>query len=276
MQPSSPIRSAANPHLKRLRAALAGQEPGVLVLEGERLVRDGLSQGLAAELLLVSDRRLALGEELARLARAPLFVEDALLARFTSLASAPGVAALFRVPRGRSLAEIASGPRSLLLVTGGVSDPGNLGALARTAEAAGCAAIAVLKGGASPWGPKALRGSMGSLLRLPVLVAESGDELAAALQRAGWNQARAAARGGADPARFEWRGPLALWLGAETGVLPAAVLDCPAVTIPMHGGSESLNVNAAAAVLLFAARAVLETGQTTESSGATARPRGRK
>jgi TrmH family RNA methyltransferase len=271
----APIRSAANQHLQRLRAALVGKEPGVLVLEGERLVREGLRQRLAPELVLVSDDRRPLFAELAR-ACPTVLVDGALLARFSDLASPPGIAALVRAPRESTIADIERSPRALVLVAAGVADAGNLGALARTAEAAGCAAIAVLRGGASPWSPKALRGSMGSLLRLPVVIAASGGELCAELARAGWQQAHAATRGGVDPARCAWRGPLALWLGAETGALPAPVAATPAVTIPMRGDAESLNVNAAAAVLLFAARAGLDSSGAAPEAAAPGHARAAK
>ena len=113
----------------------------------------------------------------------------------------------------------------------------------------------ILLGGASPWNSKALRGSMGSLLRLPLVLSEDAQSVRAALARGGWRQVRAAARGGAPYDRFDWRAPLALWIASETGVLPDDARDVEAVTIPMAGPVESLNVTTAAAVLLFAARA---------------------
>jgi TrmH family RNA methyltransferase len=166
------------------------------------------------------------------------------------------VLAVAAAPAERSLDALAPATAPLLAIACGVADPGNLGALARTAEAAGASAL-VLLGGASPWNPKALRGSMGSLLRLPVVRLQGAELVRSALARAGWRQLRAATRGGAMFDETDWSPPLALWLASETGDLPDAALDVEAVTIPMAGPVESLNVTVAAAVLLFAARAGL-------------------
>ena len=143
------------------------------------------------------------------------------------------------------------------MVSAGVQDPGNLGAIARAAEAAGASGLVVTGGGARPFGAKALRGSMGSLLRVPVAVEADAGACARELKEAGWRQAIGRARGGTSHARFDWRGPLALWLAAESGDLPAEVQEeargFEGVTIPMAGGVESLNVATAAAILCFAA-----------------------
>ena len=113
----------------------------------------------------------------------------------------------------------------------------------------------MLPGGCSPWNEKALRGSMGSLLRLPVLRPAAAPEAVARLGSLGFRQVRAATRDGTPLERFDWSGRIALWFSSETGGLPAE-LDAHAfedVSIAMAGGVESLNVTAAAAILLHAA-----------------------
>lgn len=147
--------------------------------------------------------------------------------------------------------ELDAGPTSLVAVAAGIGDPGNLGALARAAEAAGASALVVTGSGCSPWNEKALRGSMGSLLRLPVAVVREG--VVDALARLSFRQVRAATRGGVSLDAFNWSGPVALWLSSETGALPPEAETFEGVSIPMARGVESLNVAAAAAVLLFAA-----------------------
>ena len=139
-----------------------------------------------------------------------------------------------------------------MLVVAGVADPGNVGALARCAEAFGARAIVFAKGGASPWNEKALRGSMGSLLRVPVSYGASAETIAHELESRGVRQIVAATRGGKDPRAFDWDGPLALWITSETGALPPAASTFEKLTIPMAGRAESLNVTVAAALLLFA------------------------
>ena len=143
----------------------------------------------------------------------------------------------------------------------GVQDPGNLGAIARTAEAAGAVGLVIVAGGCRPWSDKALRGSMGSLLRLPVWEVSTGIDAWRGLRGRGFRHVVAATRGGCTPGELDWSGPVALWVPSETGGLPADVEtarasepgDDLAVTIPMAGAVESLNVSVATGVLLFAA-----------------------
>ena len=108
------------------------------------------------------------------------------------------------------------------------------------------------EGGARPFGPKALRGSMGSALRVQ-LFAGGADGARAALGELGFRQVRAAAKDGADASDFDFSGRFALWIGGETEELSGDVEDLESITIPTAGGVESLNVAVAGAVLLFAA-----------------------
>ncbi len=248
------IRSRANPLLKRAAGVLEGLEPGTIALEGDRLVDDALAAGRAFEAVLVAeDREDRIGELLAR--GAPVRrVETALLGRVSKLKTSPGILALAATPPSLDLARVSIDERTILLVAAGVADPGNLGALARSAEAFGAAAILVARGGASPWSEKALRGSMGSLLRVPVGYDRDADAIATALESRRVRNVRAATRGGRDARSFDWRGPLAIWIGSETGAMPARADSFEAVTIPMAGDVESLNVAVAASLLLFASR----------------------
>jgi len=249
------IRSATNPAIQRVRRALAGKEEGLVLLEGERLIADAHSVGLEFELVLFGEQRAHELSQDALIGIAHRVVEDGLLGRVSGLKTSPGCLALARRPSTHSLGELALDADALLVVAAGVSDPGNLGALARTAEAAGARALCVVGGGAQPFGPKALRGSMGSLLRLPVVLAPSAQKLAEELTSCAVRQVSAATRGGCALGEFEWSGALALWVSSETGALPEAARDFEGVSIPMAGAVESLNVSAAAAVLLFAAAA---------------------
>jgi TrmH family RNA methyltransferase len=123
-----------------------------------------------------------------------------------------------------------------------VQDPANVGAICRTAAAAGAPALVVLQGTADPFGAKAVRSSAGNVFRL--VVAQAAWEHLAGLDGYG-----AASAGGTalDGAPIENAGMIVF--GSEAHGLSRAVLKT--VTIPLHDGVESLNVAAAAAVLLF-------------------------
>lgn len=137
-----------------------------------------------------------------------------------------------------------------------VRDPGNAGAVIRSADAAGADGVVCCAGTVDPFNPKTVRASAGSVLHLPVV---AGGEPTAVLQSLkGWGMAcrAAVAHGGTDYTEVDLVSPLALVLGNEASGLPdalAATID-GGVTIPMAGRAESLNVSMAAAVLLFEVR----------------------
>ncbi len=216
-------------------------------------MQDALAARHPLDVVYVSDERVALGDELSAGGVTVVWVENELLAQACSLKSSPGVIALGPTPRSPQLAELSLGPSSLVLVVAGVANPGNLGALARSAEAAGASALITLAGGSSPWNSKALRGSMGSLLRLPVIAGAEPIEVMTTLRERGLRQVAAATRGGTSPFGFDWSGPVALWIAPETGEFPDQLGSLELVTIPTTATVESLNVTVAASVLLFAA-----------------------
>lgn len=250
----STINSKQNSCLKRVRAALLGKEAGVLVLEGGRLIRDAVRSGLRLELLLVETRNQLEIAELEPHANEVRLAEDGLLDSIGSLKNGPGIVALCFEPYEVSLDDIPLKPTTRFLAIDGIADPGNLGALARAAEALGVTALLMVRGGAKPWSPKALRGSMGSLLRLPVASFDSADSLVAALTAKDIRQVVALTRGGETPESYAWRGPLALWVSSEVGQSGSLAPGMDGVTIQMDGAAESLNVTVAASLLLQAAR----------------------
>lgn len=140
----------------------------------------------------------------------------------------------------------------LLAVVVEPNDPGNLGTIIRTADAAGADAV-VLSGGVDPYNGKAVRASAGSLFHLPILPAEVGEVLAAGL-----TTVAASGSGARDLDDVLDTGILAApaaWLfGSEAHGLPAAVLRAAThtVRVPIYGRAESLNLAAAAAICLYA------------------------
>jgi TrmH family RNA methyltransferase len=140
-----------------------------------------------------------------------------------------------------------------VLVTAGVADPGNLGTLVRTVEAAGAGGLVVAGEGADPFGPKAARASAGSLLRVPVA---DGVDLRGALGvlgSAGYRRLGTTAHGGVPYDEVDLRGAVAVVLGNETrGLPPDLGSDLDGwITVPMEGRAESLNVAVAGAVVCF-------------------------
>jgi TrmH family RNA methyltransferase len=217
------------------------------------LIDDALGAGWELEVVAVSEREGARADELEQRGVPVRVLEHDLLQRISALETTPGTLALARAPGSADFGRLRLGAEALVLVICGVADPGNVGALARSAEAAGVELVCAVAGGASPWNNKALRGSMGSLLRVPVATFASAESAASELAEHGFRHVCAATRGGARPSDFDWSGRLALWVGSETGDLPEVCATFERVTIPMRGAVESLNVTVAASLLLFAA-----------------------
>jgi TrmH family RNA methyltransferase len=252
------VKSRRHPLVKRLRA-LRERRGALLLLEGVTLVEEARAAGVVLREVAASPR--AERNERARgLLRAleadgvPVrWLDDAIVDSLSELETSQGLLALGERPRFDAGAVFRQ--PALVLVAFGVQNPGNLGALLRTAEAAGATGALLTGGCADAFSWKALRGSMGSALRLPRLAGLSEDAALARLRAQG--VAAVAASGAADGLydAWDWRRPSALLVGAEGAGLPRRVEAAAdaRVAIPMAGGVESLNVVAAAAVVLFEA-----------------------
>ena len=179
---------------------------------------------------------------------------DAEIARLTEGRGSP-VVGLVRLQPPANLASLGRAvASSTLLAAVEIEDPGNVGALVRTALAGGCAAFAAV-GIADPFHPRAVRISRGSLFKLPLLGYPRADVLMDDLARHGWLRVAAASRGG-TPLPEADLGPdrsVAVLLGSEAFGLPEEVRRAAdrVVTVPMVEGVDSYSVNAAAAVILY-------------------------
>jgi RNA methyltransferase, TrmH family len=256
------IRSRGNPLVQRLRALKEkGQRggAGLVLLEGGKLVEEALGAGIELIEAAASPRfgrgapESRLAGELARRGVPLRRVHEDVLSILSEMDTSPGLLAIGRRPRFDE--ERLYGERPLVVIAAGLQNPGNLGALLRSAEAAGATGAYLTEGTADPFSWKALRGSMGSAFRLPHV---RGLAAAAAVERVRARGLRLVAtdtRGAVPYDRADFRPPTALLLGSEaSGLDPelAAAADL-CVTVPMQPPVESLNVGVAAGVLLFEA-----------------------
>lgn len=229
---------------------------GLTLAEGIRLVEEALAarvpiRGAAVAPALegtprgaaLKTRLLALGTPLEELA-------DADLAAVADTEHPQGIVAVVEPPAWR-LDQVVPGTGGVVLVLDGVQDPGNVGALARTALALGAAGLIALPGTADLHNPKALRGSMGALFRLPSV--PTTPEACLAWARAGAVALWAAETGGEPIGQVRAGGAIGLLLGNEgAGLRPELVAAAARrVSIPLAGPVESLNVAVAAGILLF-------------------------
>lgn len=262
-----------DPLVKTIRALKRSPDErirqGLMIVEGVRLAEEALSEGVRIA-AAVSGPRLGndpRGRELvAGLRRAGVVIrqaDEALLRSLHDTESHQGI--LLLVPRPSfDLDEFTatSERASLLLVACGVQDPGNMGALIRLADAADADGLLAM-GGADPFGPKAVRASAGSVFRLAVARRPEADRSALrALKAAGIRVVGSVVTGGRDYRLSDWAPPVAVLVGGEGAGLTEEILaeiDLP-VTIPINPRVESINVAAAAALLLFEATRNLSPG----------------
>ena len=255
------ITSTRNPAVVRFRDAAAGRRPGEMVADGYRLVWDAVRSELAIPLAAFSPKLVEhrggwdLRRRLEQCADEVLECSDRVVERMSSLTTHQGVLAVLERP-GFELGDLAPADRPALVVAaGGVRDPGNLGAIVRTAEAAGATGFVALAGSADPFRDKAVRGSCGSVFRLPTLGAVELDALRAWAKAAGLQIVAADASADADYLSVDLTPPTVLVLGGEAGLSEEVVAAADRlVRIATTPAVESLNVAVAAGVLMFEAR----------------------
>ena len=241
--------------LRALQRRKDREAEGRFVAEGVRVVEDLLASSLGVRWAAVAssiedgERGRALLQALQH-AGVPLRrLPDTDFARLAATETPQGVLAVADTPSWR-LDDLLSpaAPSGVVLVLDAVQDPGNLGTLVRSAEALGAAGVIALPGTVDAWNPKAIRAAMGASFRLPIL--HVGWAAASAwLRREGFRILAADVGGAAPPAGVE---RAALVMGNEGGGISHPVLaDADQVVgIPLRGRAESLNVAAAAAILL--------------------------
>lgn len=252
------VTSRTNARVKQLRAAFAGHarlSGGLIAIEGENLLQEALRSGLALKTVFLSERVdppswLPRGIEL-------LVLAEDVFASAVDTQHPQGIAALLVPPRWSI--EGADFTNALLLVAGGLQDPGNLGTLIRSAEAFGATAVLTTQGTVSEWNQKALRASAGSVFRVPVVSLDSAELLALKSKGVRFFAAVApdsdAANGQAilPAADTDLAGVCALMIGNEGAGLSADLLAVAdqLITIPTPGRVESLNAAVAGSLLLY-------------------------
>ncbi|HTQ54699.1 MAG TPA: RNA methyltransferase [Bryobacteraceae bacterium] len=256
-----PISSAVNPLLKDVRRAIARgglTQEGYLVAETFHLLEEALRSNCAVKVVLCSESvHSAVESHVKRLAGLRVaVVADPLFPYISGTEASQGVIALV-VPPVWNLPQLFRG-NSLVVVLDGLQDPGNAGAIARTAEAFGATGIMFLKGTVSPFNPKSLRASAGSLFRVPFAYGLDVALARAALQQnkldiyAGVpSNAHVPAQSLAD---VDFTRRCALIVGNEARGVSSQLRSAATDIFIPTSGVESLNAAVASGILLYEAR----------------------
>jgi RNA methyltransferase, TrmH family len=253
------ITSRHNPIVARFRDAANG-DAAVVLLDGAHLVADAIAAHatIAAAAVTTASRTkpeiAALADSLERRGIDVTTVGVSVMNAISPVRSPTGIVAIAERP-SRALADVFGRGVPLVVVAIDVQDPGNVGAIVRAAEAAGASGVVAAGASADPFGWKALRGSMGSALRIPVAASVDTESAIDEARRRGCRIVATAPRGGASLFDTDLSGPVAMLVGGEGPGLPPALAAAAAarVTIPMQSPVESLNAAVTAAVMLYEA-----------------------
>jgi TrmH family RNA methyltransferase len=266
------ITSRQNPLVARFRTAARGDVGGVMLLDGVHLIADAIAATVTFQLAAVTpasrdehDVR-ALVDALEQGHVDVITVSASVMNAVSPVRTPSGIVALAECPVAEA-DRLYAGPAALVVAAIDVQDPGNLGAIVRVAEAAGATGFIAAGGSANPFGWKALRGSMGSALRLPIASEVAADEAVADARRHGCRVIAAVPRDGRSLFNVDLTVPIAVLIGGEGQGLTPSVLEAAdeRVTIQMQAPVESLNAAVAAALIVYEARRQRLAGSSLKS-----------
>lgn len=247
------ITSKENPLIKtviKLRgSAKERKESHLFAVEGLRICDDCADNGITFETLILTEKFAEkfdfYAQKFSKNAKNTVVVPEHIFEKIADTKNPQGVLAI--VPMPEISAEIDKCGRYIALEN--ISDPSNLGAISRTAEALGISGIIISADSCDPYSPKSLRASMGTLLRLPLIIS---DNLLQTLEKSGLKLYACVVSGGKKINNVAFSDGTVVLIGNEAnGLTEAAVALCEKITIPMHGSAESLNASVAAAIAMW-------------------------
>jgi RNA methyltransferase, TrmH family len=252
------IEGRHNALAKELRHAFArGEltEDGYCAIEGLHIVEEAIRSGLKFRVVFFSSSAATKAERLLPQIGAQVetvMLPDKLFASAVPSETPQGVAALVRWKEVSLDAVLAKSQMGPLLAIAGVQDPGNLGTILRSAEAFGVAGTLSGEGTVSPFNPKVVRASAGSIFRLPIV----RTQLTAAIARMrekGLRLVATSSHKGTPLPKAKLDGSLAVFIGSEGAGLPRDLISQmdEVVTIPHSARVESLNAGVAASIVLY-------------------------
>jgi TrmH family RNA methyltransferase len=255
------IEGRHNALVKELRRAFARGEltrDGYCAIEGLRILEEAIRSGLRFRAVFFSERAAVQAERLLPQLGTQvetLLLPDKLFASVVPSETPQGVAALARWKEFSLedvLARFQAGP---LLAIAGVQDPGNLGTILRSAEAFGAGGVVLGEGTVSPFNPKVVRASAGSVFRLPLARTKLSDALGR-MRECGLRLVATASHKGTALDQAKLSGPLAIFIGSEGAGLPRDLIKQmdEVVAIPQAPQVESLNAGVAASIVLYEVR----------------------
>lgn len=246
-------------HIKSLAMKKNREKNRQFVIEGLRMVDEAIRHRVPLDYILYSDHLLEIngGQEL--LKQIPnnyqvFSIPDNLLGKLTDTENPQGVVAVAKMPE-ISFEDLKEKENLFVLVLDRLQDPGNMGTIIRTAEAAKVDAVILTKGSVDPYNSKTLRATMGAIFHLPVIQCDDNQEWLSFAQDKGIRILASGLEGGKDYSGLSYAGSIAIIIGNEANGVEAELLKSAdaIVKIPILGKIESLNASIAAGILIYKA-----------------------
>jgi TrmH family RNA methyltransferase len=263
------ITSSSNVRIRRLRELMregSADSMNRVPIEGIKLVREALKSRLEVKEIYVAQNRIeessiqGILKQAERFSPEVVLVEDRIFRALADTETPQGIVALVKLPQFQLDDVIRHSP--LVLIAHQLQDPGNLGTLIRSAEAFGVSAVVLTENTVSFLNQKTVRGSAGSLFRIPILSGFKLTGLIESLREHGFKLVAASPCGDRDFREVDYQGSIAVFIGNEGRGLTSDLLDKVdlKVKIPLAIAVESLNVAIAASIILCEAARQRGTG----------------
>lgn len=258
------LNSSGNERIRRARMLSTRKRrdvAGLIPLEGIDHIREAVALGMGVSEIFVREDLAADAEvsELIRQAGLPAnrvsSVSFAVFRKLSDLESVQGVLAVIEKPREIKDIVVPVGKQALIVICDRLQDPGNLGTILRTAAATNVDAVIMTPGTVDPWNPKVVRSSAGAVFRQGIMTGVSSSNLAGILKKLGVPLFAAVPHGGIRCDKAPFSEAVALAIGNEGHGIGSEIAEMAEgmVTVPMPGGSESLNAGVSASILLYEA-----------------------
>lgn len=227
-----------------------------ILLEGYRLIEDALESNLIIKTVLYTesiDRKKAiLVEKLFEAGAEVIEADEEVFGYISDTVNSQGLLAIAEMPSSE-LKDIPVKPQGFIIYLDRMQDPGNLGTVIRTADAAGAECVAISAGSVDAYNTKVLRSAMGSVFHLPVMQNVSGKQFIGDLKRGGYRVIAADLKGAKLLGEIDYGKKACLVIGNEGAGIRDEILDIcdESVKIPIIGHAESLNAAVAAGILLY-------------------------
>lgn len=259
------IQSKDNQWVKLARKVRDQATDDLIFIEGKRLVREAIASDMRAEFALVSEK-ISYDENLIDMIKTGdggtdqvLIISDAIASSLGDTSSPQGIFLIAKRPPNASLTaafDTQGAELPLSIVLDRINDPSNLGAVLRTAEAAGARAVILTRGSTDAFSPKAIRASMGSCFRISIIDECDLKEIADAARSKSLRVIATSLTGSKDHTSIDWSIPSVIIFGSEAHGISKEdrTLADESIRIDMSSPVESLNLAVSTAIILFEAR----------------------